>query len=115
MAFVLLVPGRITISIGQTPYYFALSRLVSYSYTINGGLKHICYYVLNTTLLLCITFFKLLNSVLFDPQLLWKTEEIIQKVVSLKWFPLLFVLPCNSCLGSSQCSALSIPFEYNLN
>jgi hypothetical protein len=66
-------------------------------------------------LLLRLPFYKSSNLVLFDPQLLWGTEDEIQSILPFKWF-LLFLVPVpNSSPGSSQCLVLSILHGCNIN
>lgn len=65
--------------------------------------------------LLRLSFNKLSNLVLFDPQLLWGTKEEIQSILLFKWFLLLLVPVPNFFLGSSQCLVLSILRGCNIN
>jgi len=66
-------------------------------------------------LLFRLSFNKLSNLVLFDPQLLWRTKDEIQSILLFKWFLLLLVPVPNFFLGRSQCLALSILRGCNIN
>ena len=114
MVYVLLVPGRVNISISVTLSYPAF-WLVFCLYTINGGLFDIYCNVFNSMLLFRLSFNKLSNLVLFDPQLLWRTKDEIQSIPPFKWFSLLLVPVPNSSPGRSQCLALSILRGCNIN
>lgn len=114
MVYALLVPGRVNISISVTLSYPAF-WLVFYLYTINGGLFDICCNVFNSMLFFRLSFNKLSNLVLFDPQLLWRTKDEIQSIPPFKWFSLLLVPVPNSSPGRSQCLALSILRGCNIN
>lgn len=114
MVYALLVPGRVNISISVTLSYPAF-WLVFCLYTINGGLFDICCNVFNSMLLFRLSFNKLSNLVLFDPQLLWRTKDEIQSIPPFKWFSLLLVPVPNSSPGRSQCLALSILRGCNIN
>jgi len=74
-----------------------------------------CYYVFSSMLLLRLSFHKLSNLVLFNPQLLRRTKGEIQSIFLPKWFSLLPVLVSHSFPGSSQCSALPMLCGYNIN
>ncbi|CAN8222089.1 unnamed protein product, partial [Cochlearia groenlandica] len=54
-------------------------------------------------LLFRLSFNKLSNLVLFDPQLLCRTKDEIQSIPPFKWFSLLLVPVPNSSPGRSQC------------
>ena len=64
MVYVLLVFRRFVFFVSEILSYSFLFR--SYLYTINRGLKHVCYYFFNIMLLLFIPFFKLSNLVFFN-------------------------------------------------
>jgi hypothetical protein len=63
MVHVLLVFRRFVFFVSEILSYSLLFRF--YLYTINGGLKHVCYYFSNIMLLFFIFFFQVIKSGVF--------------------------------------------------